>query len=462
MSTPLWAQSATTLAKMIRSKEVSSREVVSAHLDRIEAVNGQVRAITAVLADSALAAADAADRTEPHGPFHGVPFSIKENIDCMGSATTQGLPAMRDAIPTVDGPTVERMKAAGAIPLARTNLPEMGLRIDTENPLHGRTFNPWNPAVAVGGSSGGEGAALATGMSPLGLGNDIGGSLRNPAFCCGITSIKATPGRIPWALSLVPAEQTVAYGLMISEGPMARTVADVKAAYEVLVGWHSRDPFSVDAGRGAFPPVPKRVALVTEVPGVALPKAFIEAVERAGAVLAEAGWELVSAVPPELPRVHEVWAYLLLGDVLPNFPMLEAVMSPPAVAMLGKLAERFPAEAMGSDVVHRERYRLMQRWSIFFQETPLVIGPGWTDFPFPIGADLDPDHGIDTTLDRLRFVTPGNLLGLPAMPVPLGVSNGLPVAVQIYAGRWREDLCFEAASQLEAAVGTLTPIDPRA
>ena len=301
MSTPLWAQSATTLAKMIRSKEVSSREVVSAHLDRIEAVNGQVRAITAVLADSALAAADAADRTEPQGPLHGVPFSIKENIDCMGSATTQGLPAMRDAIPTVDGPTVERMKAAGAIPLARTNLPEMGLRIDTENPLHGRTFNPWNPAVAVGGSSGGEGAALATGMSPLGLGNDIGGSLRNPAFCCGITSIKATPGRIPWALSLVPAEQTVAYGLMISEGPMARTVADVKAAYEVLVGWHPRDPFSVDAGLGAFPPVPKRVALVTEVPGVALPKAFIEAVERAGAVLAEAGWEVVSAVPPETP-----------------------------------------------------------------------------------------------------------------------------------------------------------------
>ena len=197
------------------------------------------------------------------------PFSIKENIDCMGSATTQGLPAMRDAIPTVDGPTVERMKAAGAIPLARTNLPEMGLRIDTENPLHGRTFNPWNPAVAVGGSSGGEGAALATGMSPLGLGNDIGGSLRNPAFCCGITSIKATPGRIPWALSLVPAEQTVAYGLMISEGPMARTVADVKAAHEVLVGGTSR-PFSVDAGRGAFPPVPKRVALVTEVPGRSL------------------------------------------------------------------------------------------------------------------------------------------------------------------------------------------------
>ena len=461
MSQPLWSQSATTLARMIREREVSSREVVEAHLERIEAVNSQVNAVTVVLAESALAAADAADRTAPRGAFHGVPFSIKENIDCLGSATTQGLPALQDAIPLVDGPTVERMKAAGAIPLARTNLPEMGLRIDTENPLRGRTYNPWNPAVAVGGSSGGEGAALATGMSPLGLGNDIGGSLRNPAFCCGITSIKATPGRIPWALSLVPAEQTIAYGLMISEGPMARTVADVKAAYDVLVGWHPRDPFSVSAALEGPPVKAKRVALVTEVPGATLPAPFVAAIERAGDILKQAGWEVSYALPPELERVHEVWAHLLMGDVLPSAPMLEAVMSPEAAAMLHQLGQRYPASAMPPDVIHRERYRLSQHWSAFFQDYPLVIGPGWTDWPFPIGSDLDPATGIDTTLNRLRFVTPGNLLGLPAMPVPLGVEQGLPVAVQLYADRWREDLCFEAAGLLEAAVGTFTPIAPQ-
>lgn len=202
MSQPLWSQSATTLARMIREREVSSREVVEAHLERIEAVNSQVNAVTVVLAESALAAADAADRTAPRGAFHGVPFSIKENIDCVGSATTQGLPALKDAIPSVDGPTVERMKAAGAIPLARTNLPEMGLRIDTENPLRGRTYNPWNPAVAVGGSSGGEGAALATGMSPLGLGNDIGDRCATRLSVVALRPSRprrgASPGPCPW------------------------------------------------------------------------------------------------------------------------------------------------------------------------------------------------------------------------------------------------------------------------
>jgi amidase len=142
MSDQLWNSSATDLAQLIRTKEVSSREVVQAHLDRIEAVNDKVNAITVVLAESALAAADIADKQEPLGPLHGVPFTIKENIDCMGSSTTMGVPLMAEALPTRDAPVVARMKAAGAIPLARTNLPELGLRITTDNPLRGRTLNP--------------------------------------------------------------------------------------------------------------------------------------------------------------------------------------------------------------------------------------------------------------------------------------------------------------------------------
>src|SRR5210317_1359149 len=178
----LFKLSATELATLISSGDVSSREVVDAHLDRIEQVNGHVNAITVVLSDSARQAADAADampRDQRVGPFHGVPFTIKENIDCVGSATTQGIPLMAEAMPTRDAPVVARMKAAGAIALGRTNMPEMGLRLSTDNPLRGRTLNPWNAELTAGGSSGGDGVALATGMTPLGLGNDIGGSLRN-------------------------------------------------------------------------------------------------------------------------------------------------------------------------------------------------------------------------------------------------------------------------------------------
>ena len=273
MSEELWRKSAHELAAMIRGKQVSSREVVISHLERIDEVNGRVNAVTVKLAESALAAADAADKAEPSGPLHGVPFTIKENIDCAGSATTQGVPALADAISAVDAPVVARMKAAGAIPLARTNLPEMALRITTDNPLRGRTNNPWDAARTAGGSSGGEGAALATGMSPIGLGNDIGGSLRNPAYCCGITSLKPTTGRIPSVHSMPSPVQSLASRMMAVEGPMARSVADLRTALGVLAGWHRDDPFSVSAALEG-PAVAKRAALVTEMRRVA------EAVDR--------------------------------------------------------------------------------------------------------------------------------------------------------------------------------------
>ncbi|MDQ1423558.1 MAG: amidase, partial [Acidimicrobiaceae bacterium] len=166
----LWAHTAGELAAMIAGKEVSSAEVVDAHLARIEAVNPVVNAVTRVLADEARAAASAADRAlaegEPLGPLHGVPFTVKQNIDLVGSSTNWGLVAFAEAVPEADSPVVERMKGAGAIPIGRTNCPDMALRVHTDSGLYGLTRNPWNLGRTVGGSSGGEAAALATGMSP--------------------------------------------------------------------------------------------------------------------------------------------------------------------------------------------------------------------------------------------------------------------------------------------------------
>ena len=211
---------------------------MQAHLDRIEEVNATVNAVTVTLADDALAAAEEADRAEGTGAFHGVPFTdqgehrlcrVAYDARCAGARGTRCRPT--------DAPIVARMKAAGAIPVARTNLPEFGLRISTDNPLRGRTNNPWHPERTAGGSSGGEGAALATGMSPFGLGNDIGGSVRNPAFCCGITSLKPTPGRLPMASSIPPLD------------PMIASAADVHrwsdgAARRRSAYWDARDGWS--------------------------------------------------------------------------------------------------------------------------------------------------------------------------------------------------------------------------
>lgn len=459
MSEDLWRKSATELASLIKGKDVSSREVVVSHLDRIDAVNGAVNAVTLTLRESALHAADEADKSAPAGPFHGVPFSIKENIDCTLSATTQGLPAMAEAVPLTDAPVVARMKAAGAIPLARTNLPEMGLRITTDNPLRGRTNNPWDPSRTAGGSSGGEGASLATGMSPIGLGNDIGGSLRNPAYCCGITSLKPTTGRVPQVHALPPVDLPISFRLMAVEGPMARSVADLRVAYEVLSGWHPRDPFSVTAAMGGQP-VEKRAGLVTRMPHSIMPASSVEAIKRAGAILADAGWVVDEVEPPELAHVSDIWAYLLGSDLQAMLETLAPVMSAPAVGLLEGLLKRYDPASLPPIAIFTERDRLATAWSLFFEQWPVLIGPTWADIPFLHDADIDPETGIDTTLNRLQFITPGNLLGIPAVALPMGVEEGLPTGVQIYADRWREDVCLDVAELLEAQVGRLTPIDP--
>ncbi len=456
----LWRRSAGELAEGVARRDFTSREVVEAHLARIAEVNPRLNAVTRVLADEALAAADAADRAlaagEPTGPLHGVPFTVKENIDVAGTATTSGVPAFAEAVADTDAPTVARLKAAGAIPLARTNMPEMGLRISTDNPLHGLTLNPWHPDLTAGGSSGGEGAALATGMSPLGLGNDLGGSLRNPAFCCGITALKPTPGRVPQASVIPPEDPPLAMQLMSVTGPMARRVADLRTALSLVAGRDPRDPESVDAVLAGPTPNPRRAAVVAELPHIEVHPSARDAVRRVGDLLADEGWEVVDTLPPEFELVGDRWSRLLVADIAAMQPVLDELLSDDARAVLSGFVEAYPPDEVPPPVVHLDRHRLIRAWSAFLTEHPVLVGPTWIQPPFPHGADLD----IEVTTARLQFITPGNLLGLPSCAVPTGVTDGLPTGVQVYADRWREDLCLDVAEVIEGHLGIVTPVDP--
>ncbi len=457
--TDLTTLTASELASLIRERKVSSAEVVQAHLARIEAVNEQVNAVTVVLSESALEAAKKADSGAADGPLHGVPFTIKENIDCVGTATTNGVPALAESMPTRDAPVVERMKAAGAIPIGRTNLPEMGLRLSTDNPLRGRTLNPYDPDLTAGGSSGGDAAALATGMTPFGLGNDIGGSLRNPAYCCGITSLKPTTGRIPRAGSIEPLDAGMAVQAMLVEGPMTRSVADLEVGLRVLAGRDIRDPRSVDAPLLGPAPASRRAAIVTEVPGGDVPQATVAAVRKAGDALRDAGWEVVNAEPPELEAVQQNWAEVIATDFSVLLPMIQPIIRAPLHASLQELCARFDTSNKPSSMLHAERSRLGRLWSAFFAEFPVVVGPTWTRLPWPRDADVEPG-GLDVVLDAIRFITPGNVLGLPSVAMPTGLADGLPTGVQVYADLWREDLCLEAAGAIENAVGAPLPVSP--
>jgi amidase len=456
----LFAYDAVSLAKLIRAGEVSSREVVEAHLARIEEVNGYLGAVCVTLRESALAAADACDRSEARGPLHGVPFTVKENIDCLGSATTHGVPALRDALPYADAPAVARLKAAGAIPIGRTNQSEMGLRVCATNPLRGRTRNPYDRRLTAGGSSGGDAAAVATGMTPLGIGNDMGGSLRIPAHCCGVATLKPTTGRIAHAASLEPRDHGMAGQAMLAVGPIARSVADLRLGLSILAGRDIRDPRSVDVPLEGPEPEVRRAALVTELSGGPLEASTVAAIERAGALLQAAGWEVEEAVPPELPRVNEIFGKLLATDLSALVPQMQPILSEALVQHLLRICRAQRLHEASNHRIHAERSRLIRAWSGFFADYPVVIGPNWARPIWPIDADLDPASGLELLEDTVRFIAPGNALGIPSVALPMGVVDGLPTGIQIYADLWREDLCLAAAEIIEAGVTMPSPIDP--
>jgi amidase len=464
MSEP-WQLGALELAAAIRNGETTSREVIDSHLARIEAVNGHVNAVVRVLADDARTAADAADRVvasgDPLPPLHGVPFTVKENIDLAGTPTTQGLLALADAVASVDAPSVARLRAAGAIPLARTNLPDLGLRVHTHSQLHGLTRNPWDPTVTAGGSSGGEASAIASGMSPLGIGNDIGGSLRNPAHCCGIASIKPSAGVVPMATVIPPIDMALSSQQMVVEGPMARHVADVRAALEILAGADVRDPRSLPVVlTDAAPGERLHIAVMTEPSGGATDAGIAAAVRAAADVLADAGHHVVDATPPCYDEVLAAWSSSLMADVRAQLPLLDAVMGDGGRAVLTAFDASEPPSGLAELLaLQATRFRLMREWSMFFVDHPVLLSPTWAQPAFAHDADIGEDGAV-LMRDTIRAVLPANLLGLPAAVVPVGLCDGLPVGVQVIGDRFSDLRCLTVAAEIEASVGVLTPIDP--
>lgn len=465
--TELFRHSALDLARLIATKQVSAAEAVEAHLARIAAVNPKLNAVVRVLADEARADAKKADAAvaagERLGPLHGVPITVKENIDMAGLPTTQAVKALANVVAPADAPVVERMRAAGAIPIGRTNLPDFGFRVHTHSDLHGLTRNPWHHDRTAAGSSGGEASALATGMSALGLGNDIGGSLRNPASACGISSIRPTLGRIPDAGSTNPADRAMAGQLMAVQGPMARRVADVRAGLNVLSGAHPRDPWSLDPGSDSKP-APRRVAVVEAPPGEPTHPAISAAVRAAADALANAGYAVEAITPPMYEDAVEVWNLYIMGDLDEGLEQMAVIMSVGGRAFLEAARAATPTipNVRAMAALYGRRDRIARAWSEFMAHTPLVLTPTWTQMPFEHGFDIAAPENASKTLNMMRPVVPANILGLPSACTPAGMDKdlGMPIGVLINGPRMRDDLCLDAAEVIEAKLGIATPIDP--
>ena len=283
MSGEIWRWDAVDLARAIRSGAISSREAVESCLARLDAVNPRVNAVVDLLADEALASAEVADarvkRGEELPPLHGVPVTVKINVDYAGRATTNGVVAFKDVIAPADAPVVSNWRKAGAIIIGRTNTPAFSWRWFTDNDLHGRTYNPWNRNFTPGGSSGGAGAALACGIGPLAHGNDIAGSIRYPAYACGVVGIRPTLGRVPAFNPSVQGERPILAQLGSVQGPLARSIKDLRVGLRTLAARDARDPWWVPAPheRGGERR-PCQVAMLSKLPGVP----YDDAVSQAG------------------------------------------------------------------------------------------------------------------------------------------------------------------------------------
>jgi amidase len=466
----LCTRSASELAALIRSGAVTAMAVVDAHLARIDEVNAAVNAVTVTLADSARGAAAAVDRAmarhEPVGPLAGVPFTVKENIDVAGSATTWGCAALAEQIATADAPAVARLREAGAIPIARTNLPDFAFRWHTESGLAGHTRNPWDTTRTPGGSSGGEAVALATGMTPLGLGNDLGGSLRIPSQMCGTSALRPTMGRVADAAVTVPSVPPPSLQVFNCQGPMARRVADLRVALSLLAAPDARDPRWVPAPLTGAPigvrvGAPTRVAVMREPMGVMVDAHVRAGVDRAAAWLADAGYDVVDTEPPELADAYKLWFDLMWADFPGIWSLIEGLAGDGLKAFIAAINEGdgyYDVDQAAATAAWMARHETGAAWSQFASTHPIVLAPVCCERPWLVGDDIT---RVDDIALAMRAVLPVNALGLPSCAVAVGADDGLPQGVQLIGAKFREDVVLDAAQAIEDRAPELGPIEPR-
>ncbi|MCW6512320.1 amidase [Lichenifustis flavocetrariae] len=450
---------ATELAALIRTRQISPVEVMKAHLDRIEAVDPKVNAIV-TLAGGAMEAAAKAEAAvlagEPLGPLHGVPFTAKDSIDTAGVATQRGSPIFKGRMPGTDATSVARLKGAGAILLAKTNLPEFSYWIESDNLLSGRTNNPWNLERTPGGSSGGESAAIAAGMSPLGLGTDLAISLRGPAAQTGITSLKAKHGRVPMT-GIWPRAPRRFWHV----GPMARSVRDLALAYSILAGPDGMDAFATstvlyDAGVGPSLDRPLRVGWLVE-PGFGPIDPKVAAIVQAAAeALMSAGCAVEPVRIPALEQdlALDVFNRLHVMEMQPAFAEATAGRRDDELYMMAKTMLALPDTSM-KDYVDAEQAaeRLRDGFADYFQRYDALLTPVQ---PIPAqkhGVSAFVIHGQTVDATYLQGSTvPLNVTGLPGLTIRFGTSgDGMPIGVQLVSSWQAESTLLHLASLLEAA-----------
>lgn len=466
--TDLYVNPATRLADLIRNRKVSPVEVLQAYLDRIEEINPKLNAIVTLAANAmekAREAEAAVIRGDALGPLHGIPLTIKDTIETKGLRTTSGSAMRAGSIPEHDAPSVGRLKAAGAIILGKTNTAEMAMDYTADNPVFGRANNPYNPLLTTGGSSGGEAAAVATCLSPGGIGSDLAGSIRIPSHFCGIAGLKPTVGRVPGGGQFPPSIGPYSLGAAI--GPMARCVSDLHLLFNVLAG----RGISAPGGDGAVNALEKpraslkgrRVAWYIDDGVSPVTEETGRAVEAAARALADAGLITEQSRPPAVERGHDLWLKLFSRASVVQLRNVYAGHEEKAgefVRWRLATADNNPPPTLDDYISSwLERDRLRSRLVEWMDDIPLIVAPVGATPAFP--HDMHKVTVGERTLSTFRafsYSQAFNVFDLPVIVVPAGRSSqGLPIGVQVIGRPFAEETVLAAAAIIEEALGGWQP-----
>ena len=455
---PLWQLSATEQAIGISSGAFTSADVMDSVLARIANADKDVNAIADINPEAARQAAAAADisvsRGDPLGPLHGVPFTVKVNVDVSGLSTNNGVPAFQTMVATDNSPVVQNLVNAGAVIAGRTNTPEFSMRGTTDNPLYGLTRNPWNLSMSPGGSSGGAGAAAANGYGAIHQGNDIGGSLRFPATANGVSTVKPGQGRIPAYNPSATAERGLLAQLMSVQGAVCREVRDLRLATQAMIQPDARDPWHVPmpfTGPDIGQPV---IGYCRETHGYPIHEDIVRNLDRAASILEAAGYRVEEIHTPSINEPAQAWFNVATLEIKATIDPLVREHGSSTIQTIFDYFYRLSnmVDPTGYMAGIADRTRMLRDWNVLLNRYPLILTPFLMRPSYPTDYDETFD-GFKDLMDSAIYSFGVNYLGVPAGNIPVNLVEGMPSGVQIIGQKWREDLILDAMQVIEDETG---------
>lgn len=457
----LWELDGAASSRLVTKGDVSVGEVVESHLRRIDATNPRLNAIVRRTDDDARGTALRVDGSNIRGELAGVVITTKINTDHVPYPNDNGIRSLANN-PSIETNTcIQAMLDADAAMVGRTNSPAFAMRFHTANDLHGETLNPHRHDISCGGSSGGAGVAVATGMCQIAQGNDVAGSVRWPAYMNGILGLRPTVHRMPTGGTNPAVGRAWTASEMSTNGVMARTMADIRTGYRVMTTSNWSDPNWIPAPH-AFPddPLPRRVALVTD-DGHDIAPETLAAVRRAGAILGEAGYAVDEITPPKVDVFFSLWQRLGAADMMLGLrPMLPAIGDAGLEASIEDWSSSFPpatSETFMAALIDRDL--LVREWNRFLAKYPLVVSPSMSRVTVPRGYDIDHPGAMAELIHIGRWGVNLSAIAMPALAFPMGMVDGAPIGVQLFAHTWREDVLLDAGDALERAQGPVGAVD---